>query len=139
MIDHFPLPLQGRPERRHLYKWIKAEEEYVAKKFDKQRDDHDTHWGANGIEDFWSRQIVQYLDRANAFLLEAVECEGKDKRRLQQLAQQALAKGMMTFKGCVESSIREFGPLPKPGVSSGEILYWFDPSLKGVVDNDGEE
>lgn len=38
--------------------------------------------------------------------------------------QQALAKAMMTAKGCVESSIRVFGPLPKPGMSSGYVEPW---------------
>lgn len=127
MLDHFPLPLQGRPERRHLYHWLKLEEEYVANKFDDQRNEHDKRMAERDLASFWARQIVQYLDRADAFFKESATSVGIDQRRLEMLGQQALAKGFMTFKGCVESSIRVFGPMPKPGFSSGEILHWFDP------------
>lgn len=131
MIDHFPLPIQGKPERRHLYVWIKEEERYVREKYDdgrQQRETHDEAMATRDLEAFWTRQILQYLDRAAAFLKDAQVADNDLKReRLEKLAQQALAKGFMTFKGCVESSIRVFGPMPKPGVSSGEILHWFDP------------
>lgn len=124
MIDHFPLPLQGREERRHLYRWIAAEEKYVAGKFDDQRNGHDESTATYDLGEFWTRQIVQYLDRATAFLAEAKCSNGDDRRRLEMLAQQALAKGFMTFKGCVESSIRVFGDMPSPGVPSGTVRPW---------------
>lgn len=140
MSDHYPLPLQGRDERRHLYQWVAEEEDYVAAKFDDQRNGHDETLRDHDLASFWSRQILQYLDRASLFLAAArsqrephspgPSC-GEDHqscidqaRYLEMKAQQALAKAMMTAKGCVESSIRVYGPLPAPGVSSGEVVPW---------------
>ncbi len=123
--DTFPLPLQGRPERLHLYKWIKEEEIYVAKKFDDERNGRDKSLAEEDLN-YWYRQITQYLDRANAFLKAARESQElgtKEEivREYHLRAQQAMAKAMMTAKGLVESSIRVFGPLPKPGLPSGYI------------------
>lgn len=124
MIDHFPLPIQGKPERRHLYRWIRGEEEYVHGKFDDQRAGHDQALRDGNMEDFWTRQIVQYLDRAHAYLKEAEGCDPEHARQLQMLAQQAICKCMMTVKGCAESSIRVFGPLPLYGSSTKGALPW---------------
>jgi hypothetical protein len=118
------LPLQHKPERKHLYSWMAVEELYVADKFDDQRSHHDYFIRNHDLDGFWFRQVVQYLDRARAFLESAQISEGVNQRNLELLAQQALAKGMMTFKGLVESSIRVYGDLPAPGVSSGEIKEW---------------
>lgn len=121
----FPLPLQGRPERLHLYRWVKAEEEYVAGKFDDQRNGHDETLAAHDLEAFWNRQIIQYLDRARLFLQGARESSNEDEcRALEMRAQQAMAKCFMTAKGLVESSIRVYGDLPKPGLSSGNVEEW---------------
>lgn len=126
--DWFALPIQGREERRHLYRWIAREETYVAAKFDDQRDSHDAAFDGHDFEGFWFRQIVQYLDRAR-IALESAESfrqlgEEDACRQMEMRAQQAVAKSMMTSKGCCESMIRVFGPMPKPGVSSGEIQEW---------------
>lgn len=122
------LPTQGRAEREHLYRWIVGEEEYVAGKFDDQRPDHDDEMRDSHLnpEGFWFRQIVQYYDRARIFFNEALSLEEGDphRREMEQRGQQALAKAMMTAKGCVESSIRVYGPLPKPGLSSGNVEEW---------------
>jgi hypothetical protein len=136
------LPTQGRAERAHLYDWIVKEESYVAGKFDDQRAGHDDsmkeeHLSADG---FWFRQIVQYYDRARIAFRVAAEMREKanntmtdhearskaqrQARYMEMKGQQALAKAMMTSKGCVESSIRCFGPLPKPGLSSGDVEEW---------------
>ena len=122
--ETFPLPTQGRSERVHLYQWIAGEEGYVHGKFNDQRDGHDQTLKDYDLEAFWIRQVVQYYDRAAAFLKAAKESEGADRRHLEQRAQQAMAKAMMTAKGMVESSIRVYGPMPKPGVSSGEVEEW---------------
>lgn len=128
MSDQFALPLQGRAERRHLYEWIAAEEAYVADKFDDQRNGHDDTLAAYDLISFWIGQITQYLDRANAFLDAAkgarLADDSHSARHLEQRAQQAMAKCMMTAKGLVESSIRVYGELPAPGVSSGEVKTW---------------
>lgn len=126
--SHHPLPLQGRPERQQLYRWITEEEEYVANKFDDQRNGHDESMQTGDLEDFWIRQVVQYLDRARLALSQAKMLRGagdiESARLLEMKAQQAMAKCMMTAKGMVESSIRVFGDLPQPGVSSGEVREW---------------
>lgn len=146
VLDNVALPTQGRAERAHLYGWISEEERYVADKFDDQRSGHDDSLKNEGMneEGFWFRQIVQYLDRARIAFQAAHEFRQEAERlsmtdesqhghrrkyeqmtRVQEMkAQQALAKAMMTAKGCVESSIRVFGPLPKPGLSSGNVEDW---------------
>lgn len=147
-VESVPLPTQGRAEREHLYRWISEEEDYVAGKFDDQRDHHDKSLIEEGMNDegFWFRQIVQYLDRARISFQAAAEFRNiarqygtsmtnaehrarskkyAEMARIQEMkGQQALAKAMMTTKGAVESSIRVFGPLPKPGVSSGNVEEW---------------
>jgi len=128
IVDFYALPTQGRPERVHLYKWIAAEENYVADKFDDQRNGHDETLKEYDIEQFWVRQVVQYYDRASAFLKAAKEArEHNDDvggRHLEQRAQQAIAKAMMTAKGMAESSIRVYGPMPRPGMPSGYVEEW---------------
>lgn len=127
--EWFALPLQGRRERAELYSWVEQEEEYVAGKFDQARREHDEAMSSSDtFNDFWARQIIQYIDRAFLFFREAeqaVEDSGRvtDAQAviLRKKAQQALAKGMMTFKGAVESSIRVYGVMPKGGVPSGEV------------------
>lgn len=147
-LHTFALPTQGRAERLHLYQWISEEEGYVAGKFDDQRSGHDDSLKNEGMNDegFWFRQIVQYLDRARIAFQAAAEFRNLAEqysrsmtneehhsksrkyvemaRHQEMKAQQALAKAMMTTKGCVESSIRVFGPLPKPGLSSGNVEEW---------------
>lgn len=145
------LPTQGRAEREHLYDWITGEEQYVAGKFDDQRQGHDDDLRDSHLErtGFWFRQITQYYDRARIAFQAAAECRAdaesydesfeqsgnpaeedqaqdlrRDARMLEMKGQQALAKAFMTAKGCVESSIRVFGPLPKPGLSSGYVEEW---------------
>lgn len=139
----FPLPTQGRTEREHLYKWIVDEEVYVKSKFDdaargEQRSSHDDTLRNYDMTAFWTRQIVQYLDRADAFLKGAKEKRAESDgtgvgtdlyvqeraRALEMKAQQAIAKAMMTAKGCAESAIRVFGNMPQPGVESGEVREW---------------
>lgn len=126
----FPLPVQGRPERLHLYKWVAEEEVYASGKFIDQRADHDdkmrdTHMQMDG---FWFGQIVQYYDRAriafnNAKVMHR-DGDHNDARTMEMKGQQALAKAMMTAKGCVESAIRVFGPLPAPGDSTAGVHVW---------------
>ena len=119
----FPLPIQGKPERETLYQWIAREEKYVESKFDDQRDSQDQTLRDYNLDKFWFRQISQYLDRTRAFMEGAASCEeGSPERHAMELrAQQAICKGMMTFKGLAESSIRVYGHPPVAGLPSGEI------------------
>lgn len=122
------LPVQDRRERAHLYAWISLEEGYVSGKFDDQRDGHDETLRQYDVDGFWTRQVMQYYDRARAFLAGAKDSEDPEARRfLEMKAQQAITKAMMVAKGFAESSIRVFGPLPTPGVSSGNVSTWEDP------------
>jgi hypothetical protein len=94
---------------------------------------------------FWFRQITQYYDRARIAFEGAIDLHKAaseiesmtdtnsylkarrlkaQARQLEMKGQQALAKAMMTAKGAAESSIRVFGPMPKPGVSSGNVEIW---------------
>lgn len=120
----FPLPLQDKPERELLYQWIAREERYVEHKFNDERNGHDQTLRDYDLDKFWFRQISQYLDRARAFMEGAASCEeGSASRHLFELrAQQAICKGMMTFKGLAESCIRVYGTPPVAGLPSGEIL-----------------
>lgn len=122
--DLFALPIQGKPERVHLYRWIADEEVYVADKFDDQRDGHDESMKTYDLEDFWIRQVIQYYDRAQQFFQAARTADEGRRRFFEMKGQQALAKAMMTAKGCVESSIRCFGNMPLPGVESGDVREW---------------
>jgi hypothetical protein len=146
-----PLPVQGKEERRHLYLWMRGEEEYVVGKFDidheVQRRQHDEHMRDHHVSHggWWVRQIVQYYDRANMFFAEAASLRDQAKRfasitdedthkkrqklerdatHLELRAKQAIVKAMMTAKGCAESAIRVYGNLPMPGVPSGEVQPW---------------
>ena len=121
LAEWFPLPLQGKEERQHLYQWICGEEIYVEAKFSSERGKHNNTLKGRDLQQFWIPQIVQYLDRARLFLEQAQDTEGEGRRALELRAQQAMAKAMMTSKGLVESSIRVYGLLPTPGVPSGEI------------------
>lgn len=118
------LPLQDKPERQELYDWMAVEEKYVHAKFHgNQRGDHDETLRDYDISRFWIRQILQYLDRADAFLTAAKLCENeRDAYILEKKAQQAVAKCMMTTKSCAESMLRVFGAMPEGGHTSGEII-----------------
>lgn len=125
MADFGRLPIQGRPERIHLYAWVRKEEEYVHEKFKEERGNHDRGLNDHDLDVFWSRQIIQYIDRARVALEGAQNSTDKEEvRQFELRAQQAICKAMMTAKGCVESMIRVYGPLPSPGVPSGEIKTW---------------
>ena len=41
---------------------------------------------------------------------------------------QALAKALKTLQGFTESAVRRYGPLPDPGVPSGEITVYHEPA-----------
>lgn len=125
--EHIPvavaLPLYGMPERIHLYKWMVLEEAYVAEKYGHLRGEQDEMMQKNF--GWWIDYVFRYLSAANTFWLAATEATDPEMARQYQLrAQQAMAKAAMTAKDLVASSIRVFGNLPAPAVSSGEIQEW---------------
>lgn len=108
--------MNRQQSRRHVFVWMQRETVYASNKFKGQRDSHDESLRKEQISDdaWWYRQIHQYIDRARL--------QGLDTPQ----GRQQLAKALMTMRGCVESSVRVFGPLPEPGVPSGEIREWVD-------------
>ena len=116
-------------ERAHLYKWVEQEDVYVASKFDDERDGHDATFERYDLDEFWFRQVIQYYDRARQYFIGAKETTNPEtRRRLEMLAEQALAKGFATARDCAASAIHVYGPLPTPGVPSGEISEWSSTS-----------
>lgn len=128
--DFGVLPIQGKEERAHLYHWIMGEESYVEEKFGDQRGQHDIEMRQDNLapDGWWYNQIVQYFGRAQVFLDTAgdlfMQDDHESARAVAQRGTQALAKAFLTAKGMVESAIRVYGPLPAPGVSSGNIKSW---------------
>lgn len=118
----------------HVEEWMRIErEKYVNQdKFnpDKQVNPVD-QWALNefwvetdGIAEDgeWWRQITQYIQRARLFGLDSLQ------------GRQALVKATMTIRGCVEASVRVYGPLPEPGHPSGTIIVNYD--LEDIKEKD---
>ncbi len=61
------------------------------------------------IPELWDVQIEGYMDRARTFGLETAH------------GRQAMGKAIVTMMHCLETAIEVHGPMPKPGVPSGEI------------------
>lgn len=131
------LPIQGKIERAHLYRWIAGEEPYVEAKFGDQREQHDTDMRNDGVDPggWWYNQIVQYFGRAEVFLAQSrllyVQDDHESAKIIGRRGTQALAKAFLTAKGCVESAIRVYAPLPRPGVSSGNVEIWTEEENRG--------
>jgi hypothetical protein len=134
MLDHFPMPLYGRATRRHILKWIREEiAKYLYqpgakyKDMQAQYETQDATWKSEGgFDEFWLPLISNYLSRAQDAFASNQPARG----------QQALAKCTTVLIDCMESSIREYGPLPKPGLPSGTIEPWYDPSYIQHTDPD---
>ncbi len=88
--------------------WLEAEWGYQMTKFTLDEIDATTRAG----EDDWSWRLNQYLHRAQLLGLE------------NSMGRQALAKYVATAVGMLDSVQRVHGPLPAPGVPSGEISEW---------------
>lgn len=104
-------------EFQYVLDWLYQERTYQTEKFDyKEQDDtHTREFDLNKSEIefdliFWNRQLYTYLYRA--WIL-GLDTPG---------GRQALAKFAATAVAFTESTVRVFGPLPQPGVSSGENL-----------------
>jgi hypothetical protein len=128
-------------ERQHLYEWIGEEDDYSDKKFEDQRAEQDKYLASHDIG-WWVNWIKMYYNRASLFLNGALDCrmsgdpESIEKAvHLEKMAQQAMAKAAMTAKNGVESSIRVFGDLPEPGLSSGNVEPWEGHEFVGKLSN----
>lgn len=95
----------------YVREWLAKERGYTLEKFGLDADrEHIREWYLKGVKGWWEQQFDNYLGRAQVLGL------GTPAGR------QALAKFAATAVGMLEAAVREFGPLPKPGVPSGENL-----------------
>jgi hypothetical protein len=72
----------------------------------------------------WWGWITQYLRRAQLLGVESPN------------GRQAFGKFIVTSMSCAEQAIRVFGPMPRPGVPSGELSDWDVVVPKLVKEND---
>jgi hypothetical protein len=88
--------------------WLSNERCYQLNKFGIELDDVHTKAGI-GPETWWWNQLHNYLYRAHVLGLDNVR------------GRQALAKFVATGMGLLESTVRVYGDLPAPGLTSGEV------------------
>lgn len=101
-----------RDSRLQLLMWLTAERQrYSDVKYSdkKECDSHIQEDGGIGDDSWYWGFIGNYLKRAQLMGLD------------QPNGRQALGKAIVTLMDALESSIRVFGPMPQPGVPSGEI------------------
>lgn len=92
----------------YVREWLARERAYTIDKFGLDQDNDHTpldNWNL-----WWDQQFENYLHRAHVLGLDTPN------------GRQALAKFVATAVGLLETAVRLYGPLPKPGVPSGENL-----------------
>lgn len=95
----------------YVREWLKGERAYTLDKFGLETDNQHVHeWDYRDEEDWWNQQFDNYYTRAGVLTLENMN------------GRQALAKFVATAVGMLEATVRMYGPLPEPGVTSGENL-----------------
>lgn len=92
------------------FEWLVRERTYQVNKFGTVADDKHTLQGLNE-DGWWWQQLMNYFHRARIL---GLEIPG---------GRQALAKFVATGCGLLESVVRTHGPLPAPGVPSGEVRF----------------
>lgn len=90
------------------YWWLTEERTYQVQKFGVEFDDSQTTRGPQGLDSPWFLRLGNYVQRSVLFGLESAQ------------GRQALAKAAATCAAWVESAVRLYGPLPQPGVPSGD-------------------
>lgn len=90
--------------------WLDEEWGYVARKFGNVTTSYWDDALLEGDLDEWTRQAVQYLDRAKAFGLDT------------PAGKQAVAKFAATAVALAGSVVRVHGDLPRGGTPSGEVV-----------------
>lgn len=98
--------------RKYVEAWLRDERQYTLDKFGLEQDNE--HVGINhfGVDQdgWWDRQFDNYLHRAKVLSLYT------------PAGRQAAAKFVATAVGFLEAVVRVHGPLPEPGVPSGENI-----------------
>lgn len=91
--------------------WLAQERDYTVQKFGLELDDqHVRDWDYRDESDWWNQQFDNYYTRAGVLGLDTL------------VGRQAFAKFVATAVGMLEAAVRVYGPLPLPGVPSGENL-----------------
>jgi hypothetical protein len=96
----------------YVREWLAKEREYTIAKFGLELDNQHVQDLAVGDDNdkWWEQQFNNYLHRVSIL--------GPDT----PAGRQAAAKFVATAIGFLEAIVRVHGPLPKPGVPSGENL-----------------
>jgi hypothetical protein len=92
------------------YFWLQQERAYQREKFPAADDDRLTSSGPFGVESPYFTRVGNYVERARLFGLDTMN------------GRQALGKATATLAGWLESAVRLYGPMPQPGVPSGDGL-----------------
>lgn len=103
-------PSEGPSAASTAFEWLVGERSYQVKKFGTALDDQHTKDGL-GEDSWWWQQLMNYYHRSKILTLET------------PVGRQALAKFVATACGLLESVIRVYGDVPRPGVSGGEINH----------------
>ena len=112
--SQFDVPLGSQvstpTERDRVVEWLAAERSYQEHKYP-DRTVHDDKMREQGVDDrgFWWSEVNRYLYRAERLGLDT------------PLGRQAAAKAVATAQEMLASVIRVYGPLPPPGVTSGDV------------------
>lgn len=91
----------------YVREWLRKERQYTIQKFGLDADDEHTNIY---VGDWWEQQLNNYLYRARVLGIDSIN------------GRQALAKFVATGVGMLEACVRKYGPLPIPGVTSGDNL-----------------
>jgi hypothetical protein len=106
---HFTDPLVPKPTAASsVFEWLIRERHYQLTKFGHDQDDAHTIEGL-GEDSWWWQQLLSYYTRARVLGLDI------------PVGRQAIAKFAATACGLLESIVRAYGPLPPPGVPSGNV------------------
>lgn len=101
--------------RRRVAQWLRLERSLYS---DPKWHEGDNEANAIGHmetnQEWWFNYVDRYLNQANLQGLDTIQ------------GRQAAAKGLVTLTALVETAVLVHGDLPKPGVTSGEIIEWKD-------------
>ncbi len=100
--------------RRLVRKWVADERHLYAdqKWHEGSNEAHAIQRMATNDQQWWFDYIERYLNQARLQGLDSIQ------------GRQALGKAIITCYSTLETSCLVYGPLPEPGVPSGEINKW---------------
>lgn len=108
------------PDFDYCLQWLVYEREYTLDKFGKDQDQrhvkefHELRTESSA-DNWWDQQLENYYHRFQVLGLDTPN------------GRQALAKFVSTALGMLTAAVQVYGPLPEPGVSSGENLDKLKP------------